>query len=131
MKFAAKKDIFIIIGIVAACIIVYAIYNIRLANDDSVKAEIYYYSKLVKTVDLDKKEDRTFTMPQDKHVKLHVYKDGSIAFIESDCPDKVCINTGKINKAGQSAACLPNGIVVKIVSKDKNSDVPDVVVGNQ
>lgn len=131
MKFSGKKDKYIIIAVLALCLLVYGVYSIGFARDDGVRAEIYYYSELVETVDLDHAEERTFSLPQDKHVKLHVYDDGSIAFIESDCPDKVCIDTGKIDIAGQSAACLPNGIVVKIVSGGEGAnDAPDTVVGN-
>ena len=131
MDFIKKRDKYIIIAVLALCVLVYGVYSIGFAGDDGVKAEIYYYSELVETVDLDNKEDRTFTIPQDEHVKLHVYEDGSIAFIESDCPDKVCIDTGKIDIGGQSAACLPNGIVVKIVSGGEGEDdALDTVVGN-
>ena len=50
---------------------------------------------------------------------------------QSDCPDQVCVNTGKLYKAGQYAACLPNGFVLKIVSEDnKNNNQPDIIVGN-
>jgi len=39
---------------------------------------------------------------------------GRIRFVDADCPDKVCVQTGWLDKAGQVAACLPNGVLVKI-----------------
>jgi len=82
------------------------------------------------TIDLSEKKDYSFSIPQNKNVVFHVYKDGSIEFVESDCPDKICVKSGKLNSVGESAACLPNGIVVKIVSKKGNNDNDvDIVVG--
>ncbi|MBE6700592.1 MAG: NusG domain II-containing protein [Ruminococcaceae bacterium] len=46
----------------------------------------------------------------------------SAFFSHSDCPDKVCINTGKLSKEGEWAACLPNETVIKITGKKKSAD---------
>ena len=77
-------------------------------------------------------QQRTITVPQDEDVVLQLDGDGSIRFIRSDCPDKICVKTGRIHLAGQSAACLPNGVIVKIVPADgwKESD-PDIVIGSR
>ena len=49
--------------------------------------------------------------------------DGTCAyFIHSDCPDKVCIKAGKLSMSGEWVACLPNGVVLKIVGKDGKAD---------
>ena len=130
MKFFKKTDIIIIAGIIAVSVAAWGIYHFAFAGD-RVKAEIYYYSELVKTVELTPGADRTFSIPQNAHVIFHQYKDGSIAFVESDCPDKVCIHAGKLRTAGQFAACLPNGIVMKIVpEKEHGEDDADLVIGN-
>ncbi len=43
----------------------------------------------------------------------------AVFFSHSDCPDKVCVRSGKMKTAGQWAACLPNKTVVKISGKEK------------
>ncbi len=130
MKFVKKTDMFIIIGIIVVSAVSWGIYN-HVFAEDRVKAEIYYYSELVETVDLSTGEEKTFSIPQDENVIFHLYQDGSIAFEESDCPDKVCIHAGKLRTAGQFAACLPNGIVMKIVPEQEHSgDDADLVIGN-
>lgn len=44
--------------------------------------------------------------------------EGGEAFMESaDCPDKVCVNTGRISRSGEQIVCLPNRVLVKIVGK--------------
>lgn len=39
---------------------------------------------------------------------------GRIHFVEADCPDDICVQTGWLGKAGQVAACLPNGVLIKL-----------------
>ena len=41
----------------------------------------------------------------------------------ADCPDKICIKQGKINKKGQTISCLPNKISISI----SNNDDVDIV----
>ncbi len=129
MKFFKRTDIIIIAAVVATCVLAWLGYK-ALAAGQAKKAEIYYYGQLAATVDLSSDTDRTFYIPQDTHVIFHVYKNGEIAFESSDCPDKICVKTGKLSVLGQSAACLPNGIVLKIVKAgDRSANDPDIVVG--
>lgn len=128
-SFFKKSDIIIILVIVALSLIIWVVYNFMFSNKDA-KAEIYHNSKLILTIDLDKGEDKVFSIPQYDKVVFHLYKSGNIRFEQSDCPDKVCVNMGELHMVGQSAACLPNGIVLKIVPKKvyRNNDI-DIVVG--
>lgn len=127
--FFKKTDIIIIFVIIAASAVSFAIYR-HIASERAAVAQIYYYSELVSTVELNTKTDKTFSVPQNNNVVFHLFDDGSICFEESDCPDKVCIKSGRLRLAGQSAACLPNGFILKIVPKGEyeQNDV-DLVVG--
>ena len=40
----------------------------------------------------------------------------------SDCPDQVCVRTGKLTRAGQVAVCLPNRVVVRLVGAQDEVD---------
>ena len=129
MKFAKKTDVFILAAALILCAAGWLFYQHEVSSEAAM-AEIYYKSQLVETVDLTAGVDRRFSIPQNKNVVFHQYSDGSIQFEESDCPDKICIKTGRIRTIGQSAACLPNQIVLKIVPKDrKNFKGPDIVIG--
>lgn len=129
MKLFRRTDLLVILALVALSVA--AIFIHRAASRGrAVNAEIYYRSELVMTVDLGAGVDRTFSLPQEENVVFHVFADGQIRFESSDCPDKVCVHAGKLGIAGQSAACLPNGIVLKIVPADgRNEDGPDIIVG--
>lgn len=130
MKFFKKTDIIIIAIILIISLISWITYK-YVFSQQSTKVEIYYNSELVDTIKLDSGTEKTFSIPQDENVIFHLYKDGQICFEESDCPDKVCINAGKLNTVGQFAACLPNGIVLKIVpDKNHSEDDIDIMVGN-
>lgn len=129
MKFAKKTDIFIIAMIAVVGLFFWLVYTFVFAESGKY-AEIYYQSELVKTVDLTKDEEGSFSIDEVPEIVFYVYGDGSIAFIESDCPDKICTQSGRLHKAGQYAACLPNQVYMKIVSDGKNNpDDPDIVVG--
>lgn len=129
MKFFKKSDIFIVLAMVIIGILSMTIYKFYF-SDKPVKAEIYYKSRLIKTVELKKGADKTFSVPGHENVIFHLEKDGSISFKESDCPDKICIKTGKLHIVGETAACLPNEIILKVVPADERSkDDLDMVVG--
>lgn len=129
MKFFKKTDILVIIAILIIAMISWISYQFIL-DSHTPKAEIYYNSELIKTIDLKKGVDKRFSIPQ-ADVVFHLYKDGKICFEESDCPDKVCIEAGKLSTPGQFAACIPNGVLLKIVSGDnKNNNDADIIVRN-
>ncbi len=128
MKFAAKRDL-IIVGVIAVIgFLLWFLVN-GTEGKTGAYAEIYYRSQLVKTVSLSEGKEESFSVGELPNVVFHLYGDGSIAFIESDCPDKICIRSGKLHLAGQTAACLPNEVYIKIVSAQKDPDAPDLVVG--
>ena len=46
---------------------------------------------------------------------------GAAQVIHSDCPEKICVKTGKITYVGEIIVCVPNKVVIKIIGKQKNS----------
>lgn len=128
MKFFKKSDILIILILIVLSVSGLLIYR-HINSGKSAIAEIYYKTTLVKTIDLSNCKDEEFSIPQNENVVFRTYSDGSICFYESDCPDKICIHAGRLSMPGESAACLPNQIFLKIVSKDNKSDDMDMVAG--
>jgi hypothetical protein len=125
MKFFKKSDILVILTIILVGAGLWIVYR-NFYSSKPAKAEIYYKSQLIKTVALDNGKDETFSIPQNPHVVFHLDKTGTIAFEESDCPDKICVKTGKLSRVGETAACLPNEIILKIVPADNNHDKDDL-----
>lgn len=44
---------------------------------------------------------------------------GGARILDASCPDKLCMRTGVIKKAGESIVCLPNRLVISILGKSK------------
>lgn len=117
MTFFKKTDLMIIALLLLFSLGGYALYQSG-SSQDGLRAEIYFGSDLVETVDLEQGIDRVFSVPQDEHVIFHQFEDGTIRFEASDCPDQVCVHAGKLKASGDFAACLPNELILKIVRTD-------------
>ena len=128
MKFFKKTDLIILAAILVAGIGGWFAYH-QFYDGRAAAAQIYYKTQLVQTIDLSQGEDRRFSIDQNKNVVFHVFPDGSICFEESDCRDKICIHTGRLHTAGESAACLPNQIILKIVAKNGYTAGADMITG--
>lgn len=123
LQFIKKKDLWIISGLLAAAFFMLAVLMPGSAKNAGCYAEIYYDGKLAATAYLD--EPRIFSIDGLPQVVFEV-KDGAIAFIRSDCPDRICVNTGRLDRAGQLAACLPNRVSLRITGGHDDGGV-DVV----
>jgi hypothetical protein len=54
-------------------------------------------------------------------------RDGVTRILRSPCKNKVCIKTGYIRYADRMAACIPNGVVVRVIGASHRE--VDTVVG--
>jgi hypothetical protein len=122
-----RYDIIIILIIMVISFTSWIIYQSFMTNQIA-KAEIYYQSRLVKTVDLKLGVEKYFSIDENKNVLFHLFSDGSICFEESNCPNKLCVKTGRISKPGQFAACIPNHILLKIVPADDGDRDVDMII---
>ncbi len=116
-----KTDLLIILILILSALLIYFIFYINNSNSDkNTAAEILINGKSEKIISL--LEDKTFSIETIPNIKFEI-KDKKIRFMESDCPDKICVNTGFIGTSGQTAVCLPNTVSVKIIplNNDKNN----------
>ena len=79
-----------------------------------VIAEFRYRNEIIETMPLVPNQPLRFQLPGHECVTFERAADGSIAFVESDCPDQVCVHTGYLRRVGEFAACLPNDLVLII-----------------
>ncbi len=59
-------------------------------------------------------EDRTVKIEGEEGYNLLVIEGGEAWLSEADCPNLLCVKTGKIRYAGQSIVCLPHHLAVRI-----------------
>lgn len=57
-----------------------------------------------------------------------IEKDGTVTMTEADCPDHLCVKQGKIKQFGESIICLPNKVVLKIVTDNSEKKEIDSIV---
>ena len=64
-------------------------------------------------------EDREIEVTEDGHTNHITIKDGQVSMSYSTCLNQVCVNTGAISQAKDAIVCLPNRVVVEIISSEK------------
>ena len=56
-----------------------------------------------------------------------VIEDGKAFVSHADCPDRICVGTGRVSRPGQTIVCLPAKVTVTVVGKE--ADDADFIVG--
>lgn len=84
--------------------------------------EISGPSGLVQRLPLD--SDREFLISSDNVSNLLVIKDGQACIAQASCPNQDCVQAGWISNVGQQIACVPNKILVTIISDDDSASAP-------
>jgi hypothetical protein len=46
-------------------------------------------------------------------------ENGRIRFLEAECPDHVCVDTGWLSRAGSIAACLPARVLIRLEGSEQ------------
>ncbi len=121
-----KKDtkkgdlLLLVIGLLAVVALIGAYLNngsARGQENDPRIAVITRDGNKIAELDLNEiTEPRQFTLDDGIHVKI-VAENGSIRFVEADCPDKICVKTGTLTEPGQQAICMPSKTIVKILDE--------------
>lgn len=121
-----KKNDWIIIAIVLAIAGGIYLWNTisEKSQSNQLYADIYYDGELYERVDLD--EQKTVTVETEIGKNTIEINHGKVLMIEADCPDKVCLNTGIIEKINRSIVCLPNKVHVQITG-DMEEEIDAIV----
>ena len=109
-KIIRPKDfaIILIIILLALCLFYYS----RSVSREKVTAVIFVHGEEYDRVDLSKvRGTQTFELDADLHVEITAVE-GEIFFSFSQCPDQICVRTGRLSWPHQSAACLSAGVSI-------------------
>lgn len=111
-----KWDIVIIILLVVLSFIPAVIFGVVLNKDYNSKyAQITVNGKVYKNIPLSAhKGKEIIEIKTESGINVVSVKDDTIAIIEADCPDKVCVQPGYIDKVGDRLVCLPHRVMVEI-----------------
>lgn len=118
-KLITKNDIIMLAVFVLVVVFAFVFKNI---SDENLIAEIYFDGEIIDTVNLAEKEEKVITTGVHGETVIRADK-GRIYFLSSCCEDKICVESGLLEKNGDFASCLPEKVVVKIKGeKDSNVD---------
>ena len=88
----------------------------------TVYAEIYQDDVLIKRGALADGLHETLTIEGAAVNEICI--DGqTVCFSESTCPDQVCVRSGLLTRAGQTAVCLPNRVIVRLTGGEPEVDI--------
>lgn len=74
--------------------------------------------KVLYQVNINEPQELTVTGPiGETMIKID---EGAAQVTQSDCPEKICIKTGKIRHEGEIIVCVPNRVVIRINGKRNN-----------
>ena len=113
-KLFRRTDTLIIAGVL---LLSFLLFLPNLFNNNELIAQIYVDGKKTEEIILnDVVEEYTFSPKKNTTILV---KNGAICFSEAVCKDKLCINSGWLSSKGQTAACLPEKVVITIKGVDK------------
>ncbi len=116
-KWLSKPDFIIIL--IVAIVAVGALLWQNIASADGAVAEVTIDGETVLELPLsDVVESQEITLKNGVILKAEQH---TICFLQSDCPDGLCVKVGALEKPGDVAACLPNKTVVSIRGGDNSA----------
>lgn len=119
MKIRLKWGDFAIIGAVLLLAAgLFAALVLQTAGD-TLYAEVWQNDTCVARVQLTDDTDRVIDVDGHNHVVL---RGKTATMLDADCADQVCVRTGTLTRAGQSAVCLPNRVIVKLIGAENEVD---------
>ena len=78
------------------------------------RGEIILGGEVVCEIDLDTSPDREIELGGEYPCTIAV-RDGEIGFVRSTCPNGDCVRSGMLKAPGDTAACLPDRAVVRVI----------------
>lgn len=118
---ALKKGDFIIFAVILFIAVICLIPFINTQYDQLI-CEISQDNKIINKIILNKGYKDKITIETKNGNNVICIDDNSVWFEHSDCPDQICVNTGKLTHAGQIAVCLPNKVIVKLIGQENKID---------
>ena len=119
-----KADFLLFFIFIAAAALIAAVPLVR-SSDGAPMVRIIAQGELAGIYPLD--SDNEIEIERDGHRNVVVINDNTVHMDYSDCKNQVCVNTGKISKAGETIVCLPNYVIVEIVSSEEGGEDDEAI----
>ena len=83
-------------------------------SKENLLAKVFVQNQLVETIDLSKKEDRTYDIKGINGDLVVRCKDGGIAIVKSNCPHQDCVHQGFVYTSNNPIICAYNAVYIEI-----------------
>lgn len=117
-----KADYLVLVALVLIAALGYGLLALR-GNSSNKILIIKHDNAIVERIALKGVQAETkLSIPvKDGTIKFRYDKNG--AWVESSpCPDKICVHQGKITKPGETAACVPEKVLLAIEEPAKEAE---------
>ena len=107
--------------IVFAVVVFFILLSINFSNKNPLK-----YVKIItpyKTLIYPLKKDIIFTVKgKIGFLKIEI-KNHKVRVLSSSCPNKICVKTGWLSTSNGYIACVPNGVLIKLIGATQKSNI--------
>lgn len=124
-KIRLKRDIILVLVMLAVAMMALLIINYCVKKEGTYAVVKVDGQELYK-LELDKDTTIDVAGYQGGLNRIEV-KAGKVSMTEADCPDELCVKTGKISRTGETIVCLPHRVVIEIKSTQGGNTIDSVV----
>jgi len=119
-----KGDLWFVFSIIAVAAVIYILTgSMKTKEPDAYRiAVIRHNNAIIREIDLDCVNEPYTMEITGVYKNIILIEKGRIRYLESDCPNKVCVNTGWLEKPGDTAVCIPNRTFIKIEGEKNKID---------
>ncbi|PLX79256.1 MAG: hypothetical protein C0615_02615 [Desulfuromonas sp.] len=114
-----RLDRLIVVSVAFLCLLLFI--GIGLSRPGET-VEVYRDGELVFRAPL--QEERTVPLEGSLGTTSLMIEGGTARIVDSPCPYKVCVGMGAIDHSGEIIACVPNRLLVRVVSQDESGKEP-------
>lgn len=115
-KLIKTGDMILIVFILAIAIGLLLIKLPARANTEQMHAQILIDGDTYMDIDLSQLDEEEVINARGCTI---IADRSGIRFTDADCPDKICVHSGKLTKPGDMAACVPNKTMIRIVGSEE------------
>ena len=109
-----------VVWLLAATLLVSLYMMFWQADGHGAEAVVLVNGKRWARLDLFQNQDLDVPGPLG-HSHIQV-RDGQVRFVNSPCPNQLCVHTGWLSQGGEVSICLPNKVSVQILGSDPRFD---------
>jgi hypothetical protein len=111
-----KGDLWFVFSILAVAAVIYIPTGLLKSTGPDIHsiAVIRHNNEIIREIDLDC-VNKPYTIEiKGTYKNTILVEKGRIRYLESNCPNRICVKTGWLEKPGDTAVCIPNKTMIKI-----------------